>query len=392
MREPCELTILMPCLNEAETISTCIGKAREFLRCNGVNGEVLVADNGSSDGSPDIAIRSGARVVSVETTGYGAALLGGIEAALGEYVIMGDADDSYDFTRLEGFLTRLREGFELVLGNRFLGGIMPGAMPRLHKYLGNPMLNKIGRLFFGSPVGDFHCGLRGFNKRAIKRLGLQTTGMEFASEMVIKATLFGLKITEVPTILSPDGRNRPSHLLSWRDGWRHLCLLLIYSPRWLFLYPGLTIILTGFALMVWLLPAVRYVGAIALDIHTLVFASGLIILGLQACLFAVFTKLFGTNLRLLPPDPLFQRLIHAFTLERGLVVGAVLAFCGFGGSVYATGQWEGAALGRQQPQELMRIVVLSLTSILVGMEIIFASFFLRVLQIKPPSVAHLTDD
>lgn len=393
MSESCELTILMPCLNEAETLGTCIGKAFDFLKRNGINGEVLVADNGSSDGSPDIAIRFQARVVSVETKGYGAALLGGIRAARGNYVIMADADGSYDFARLEDFVTKLREGFELVMGNRFLGGIMPGAMPPLHRYLGNPVLTGLGRLFFSSPAGDFHCGLRGFNKRAIERLELQTIGMEFASEMVVKATLHGLRIAEVPTTLSPDGRSRPPHLRSWRDGWRHLRFLLIFSPRWLFLYPGIAMMLSGFALLLWLLPAVRYIGGIALDIHTLVYTAGLIMLGLQACLFAVFTKLFGMNLRLLPPDPLFLRLMHVFTLERGLVFGAVLTLGGLAGSFYATAQWQEAAFGPQQPQELMRIVVPSLTSILVGMELIFASFFLSVLQLKRlPSATHVVDD
>ncbi len=238
----CELTILMPCLNEAETLATCIDKAMLFLKRSGVSGEVLIADNGSSDGSPEIAGRHGARVVQVKEKGYGAALLGGIQAARGTYVIMADADDSYDFAHLDGFVAKLRQGCELVMGNRFLGGIKPGAMPPLHRYLGNPVLTGIGRLFFKSPSGDFHCGLRGFSKQAIDRLELQTTGMEFASEMVVKATLHGLRIAEVPTTLSPDGRSRPPHLRSWRDGWRHLRFLLIFSPRWLFLYPGLCMI------------------------------------------------------------------------------------------------------------------------------------------------------
>jgi len=383
----------MPCLNEAETLAACIKKAQGYLARSGIDGEVLIADNGSTDGSQDIATNLGARVVAVQEKGYGAALLGGIRAARGRYVIMADSDDSYDFTRLEGFVDKLREGFDLVMGNRFLGGILPGAMPALHRYLGNPVLTSIGRLFFSSPSGDFHCGLRGFNKHAIDRLELQTTGMEFASEMVVKATLHGLKITEVPTTLSPDGPSRPPHLRSWRDGWRHLRFLLIYSPRWLFLYPGLALMASGLALLLYLLPGPRHVGGITLDIHTLVYSSGLIMLGLQACLFSVFTKLFGMNLRLLPPDPLFRRLVHAFSLERGLIAGLLLVAGGLAGSLYATIHWQGTAFGPQQPQELMRIVVPSLTSLLVGMEIIFASFFLSVLQLKHlPSTTPLGDD
>jgi glycosyltransferase involved in cell wall biosynthesis len=393
MSSTCELTILMPCLNEAETLAVCIKKARGFLERAGIDGEVLIADNGSTDGSTDIATRSGARIARIGQPGYGAALLGGIRAARGRYVIMGDADDSYDFTRLDEFVAKLREGYQLVMGNRFRGGVAPGAMPPLHRYLGNPVLTGIGRLFFGSPCGDFHCGLRGFDRQAIERLDMQSAGMEFASEMVVKATLNGLRIAEVPTTLSPDGRSRPPHLRSWRDGWRHLRFLLIYSPRWLFLYPGLAMIALGFAVLAWLLPGVRYVGGIALDIHTLVYASGLIMLGLQACLFSIFTKVFGMSQRLLPPDPLFERLIRTFTLERGLVLGAVLIVGGTIGSVHAVANWQGAAFGPQQPQELMRIVVPSLTGIMAGMEIVFASFFLSVLQLtRMPSAPAVVND
>jgi glycosyltransferase involved in cell wall biosynthesis len=388
----CELTILMPCLNEAETLAVCIRKAQGFLTESGIDGEVLIADNGSTDGSIGIATGLGARVAPIPERGYGAALLGGIRAARGRYVIMGDADDSYDFTRLGGFVEKLRAGYELVMGNRFKGGIAPGAMPPLHRYLGNPVLTGIGRLFFGSPSSDFHCGLRGFDRQAIERLELQTTGMEFASEMVVKATLHGLRIAEVPTTLSPDGRSRPPHLRSWRDGWRHLRFLLIYSPRWLFLYPGMAMIGAGLALMLWLLPGVRHVGGLTLDIHTLVYASGLVILGLQACLFSAFTKVFGMNLRLLPPDPVFRRLMSAWSLEAGLIVGLTLVAGGAAGSIHAVTSWQGTAFGPQQPQELMRIVVPSLTAILAGMEIVFASFFLSVLQLKHlPAAPALTE-
>lgn len=393
MSAPCELTILMPCLNEAETLATCINKAKGFIGRTGIDAEILIADNGSTDASPRIAADLGARLVPVRERGYGAALLGGIAAARGRYIIMADADDSYDFARLDAFVEKLREGYELVMGNRFKGGILPGAMPPLHKYLGNPVLTGIGRLFFASPCNDFHCGLRGFDKAAVERLGLQTTGMEFASEMVVKATLHGLRISEVPTTLSRDGRSRPPHLRSWRDGWRHLRFLLIYSPRWLFLYPGLVMMAMGLALLAWLLPGPRYVAGIALDIHTLVYASGLIMLGLQACLFAVFTKLFGMNLRLLPPDPFFRRVVDIFSLERGLVLGLLLVVGGAAGSFYAVANWKGTAFGPQEPQELMRIVVPSLTAILAGMEIVFASFFVSILQLKHlPSASAPAND
>ena len=381
-RTACELTILMPCLNEARTLPTCIGRAQAFLARSGIAGEVLVADNGSDDGSPQIARDLGARVIQVEPKGYGAAISAGIREARGRYLIVGDADASYDFENLDAFIEKLRAGSELVVGNRFAGGIAPGAMPALNRYLGNPVLSALGRLFFRSPIRDFHCGLRGFDRAAIERLDLRTTGMEFASEMVVKATLHGLSIAEVPTTLSPDGRDRPPHLRRWRDGWRHLRFLLIYSPRWLFFYPGLALTAAGLSLFAWLLPGVRHIGAVALDIHTLVYAGGLVIVGLQATLFAVFSKIIGMSLRLLPPDPLFERVIGFFTLERGLALGVALFLAGIAGSVYALAQWQGAAFGPQQPQQLMRIVVPSLTAIVTGMEIVFASFFMSVLQLE----------
>jgi hypothetical protein len=279
------------------------------------------------------------------------------------------------------------------MGNRFKGGIMPRAMPALHRYVGNPVLTGIGRLFFKSPSGDFHCGLRGFDKRSIQALRLQTTGMEFASEMVVKATLHGLRISEVPTTLSPAGRSRRPHLRSWRDGWRHLRFLLIYSPRWLFLYPGVALMALGLALLAWLLPGPRHVGAFTFDIHTLVYASGTIMLGYQACLFAVFTKLFGMNLQLLPADPPFRRALDVFTLERGLALGIVLVAGGTVASVYAIAGWSATAFGPQDPRHLMRIVVPALTAILVGVETVFASFFVSILQLqhRPPVVAVADD-
>ncbi len=325
--EWCELTILMPCLNEAETLARCITKARGFLIGSSIVGEVLIADNGSTDGTQQIAAGHGARVVPVSEKGYGSALLGGIRAARGRYVIVGDADDSYDFSRLEGFVAKLRAGDQLVMGNRFLGGIAPGAMPALHRYLGNPVLSTIGRMFFRSPCGDFHCGLRGFERSAVLALDLQARGMEFASEMVVKATIRQLRIAEVPTTLSPDGRSRPPHLRSWRDGWRHLRFLLLFSPRWLFLLPGAALFLVGLAMMIWLLPAPRRAGGVTLDIHTLFYAALAVVVGFHSMLFWVFTKVYGMREGIVPPDPRFDAVMHLVTLEVGLIVGAAPHCC-----------------------------------------------------------------
>jgi glycosyltransferase involved in cell wall biosynthesis len=289
-RDFCELTILMPCLDEAETVAVCVAKARAYLRRSAISGEVLVVDNGSVDGSPRIAEQAGARVILEHHSGYGNALRAGIVAARGRYVIMGDADDSYDFTALDPFVASLRGGADLVMGNRFLGGIAPQAMPALHRYLGNPLLSGIGRLFFRSPVGDFHCGLRGFRREAMAGLGLTAGGMEFASEMVVRATVEGLRIAEVPTTLSPDGRTRRPHLRSFRDGWRHLRFLLLFSPRWLFLYPGAILMIAGLASMLWLLPGPRHIGGIGLDVNTLMYCVAAIVCGFQAVAFAVFAK------------------------------------------------------------------------------------------------------
>ncbi|TVR00847.1 MAG: glycosyltransferase family 2 protein [Desulfovibrionales bacterium] len=303
----------MPCLDEAETLAVCIQKAQRFLEDNAVSGEVVIADNGSTDGSQDIARSHGARVVDVSERGYGSALMGGIKAACGKFVIMGDADDSYDFSSLMPFLLKLREGNELVMGNRFRGGIKPGAMPPLHRYLGNPVLTGIGRLFFKSPIGDFHCGLRGFSRSAILNLNLRTTGMEFASEMVVKATLNKLRIAEVPTTLSPDGRSRPPHLRSWRDGWRHLRFLLIYSPRWLFLYPGIGLFLLGAFGMLGLAFGPVRIGDLGLDIHSMLYASLFIMLGLQCISFAFFSKIYGISMEFLPRDDKIDKFLELFT-------------------------------------------------------------------------------
>jgi glycosyltransferase involved in cell wall biosynthesis len=377
--EELELTVLLPCLNEEETIATCIEKARQSLAENGIRGEVLVADNGSTDRSREIADRLGARVVRVERRGYGASLLGGIAAARGRFVIMGDADDSYDFANLMPFVAQLRAGHDLVMGNRFRGGIAPGAMPVLHRYLGNPVLTVLGRLFFKSPVGDFHCGLRGFRRESINRLGLRTTGMEFASEMVVKATLLGLSITEVPTTLSPDGRSRAPHLRSWRDGWRHLRFLLLFSPRWLFLYPGLALIGVGVALFALILPGPFHLGRITFDVHTLMYASTAVILGTESVLFATFTKVYAVTQRLYPPDPRLDRLFRFVTLETGILAGTLLLVAGLVGSTIALGLWGETSFGDLDPREVLRLIIPSTLGISVGFQIIMSSFFLSVL-------------
>jgi glycosyltransferase involved in cell wall biosynthesis len=377
-----ELTILMPCLNEAETIAACVAKARGWLEQNGVEGEVLVADNGSTDGSRQLAEQHGARVVPVPIRGYGAALTAGIQAAGGRYVIMGDADDSYDFSNLGPFVEKLREGYEFVMGNRFRGGIAPGSMPPLHQYFGNPVLTMLGRVIFGSPCRDIQCGLRGFQRESILALDLRTTGMEFASEMVVKATLHRLKICEVPTTLSPDGRSRPPHMRSWRDGWRNLRFFLMYSPRWLFLLPGVGAMLLGGVIGGLVLPGPFRIHGVALDIHSLLFASALIVIGYQAVVFALFTKTFAIQEKLLPPDPAFEARFEYVTLESGLLAGGLLLVVGFGLSVLALVQWGQHAFGSLNPDVTMRIFIPGLTGIILGVQTIFASFFLSILGLR----------
>lgn len=378
-----ELSIVMPCLNEAETLEICIKKAQQSLDELNIAGEVIIADNGSTDGSQAIAARMGARIVSVKEKGYGSALMGGIAAARGKYVIMGDADDSYDFTNLSPFIEKLREGYELVMGNRFRGGIRPGAMPPLHKYLGNPVLTGIARLlYWNPPCGDFHCGLRGFSKAAILKIDLRTTGMEFASEMVVKATLHKLRITEVPTTLSPDGRSRPPHLRSWRDGWRHLRFMLLYSPRWLFMYPGALLMLLGLIASAWLLSGARFVGGITLDVHTLLYSASAIVVGFQAVIFAVFTKIFAVSEGLLPEDPRLNKMFRYINLETGLLVGGVLLLLGVVGSVYAFSLWGAHSFGELDYSKTFRIVIPSAISIILGLQIVLSSFFLSILGLR----------
>jgi glycosyltransferase involved in cell wall biosynthesis len=377
-----EISVVMPCLNESATVGACVAQALEAMERLGIDGEVIVADNGSTDGSQEIARQAGARVVPVTNKGYGSALRGGIAAARGKFILMGDADQSYDFGHLALFLEKLRQGFDLVMGNRFKGGILPGAMPPLHRYLGNPVLTGIGRLFFKSAVGDFHCGLRAFRKQAIEGLDLHTTGMEFASEMVVKAALSGLRMTEVPTTLAPDGRDRAPHLRTWRDGWRHLRFLLLLSPRWLFLYPGFALILAGTALGLWLLPAPRQVGSVVLDLNTLLFAAMSVLIGVQSVIFAVFTKVFGITTKLLPEDPRINRLFRFITLEGGLAVGTLLSIAGASAWAFGLWIWKAHHFGPLDPEQTLRIVIPGAVMFALGCQIFLSSFFLSVMGMK----------
>jgi len=374
-----ELTIVMPCLNEAETIETCIRKAQGFLQSSGIRGEIVVGDNGSTDGSQAIARRCGARVVDVPVRGYGAALHHAILASRGRYVIMGDADDSYDFSNLMPFIEKLRQGYDLVMGNRFKGGIKAGAMPWKNRHIGNPILSGIGRVFFHCPAGDFHCGLRAFSREAFRKMGMRTTGMEFASEMVIKATLMGMRIAEVPTTLSPDGRSHRPHLRPWRDGWRHLRFMLLYNPRWLFLYPGVTLILLGGAVGLWLLPGPRTVAGTTFDIHTMLFAAVAVLVGYQAVSFAVFSRIYAITAGLLPPTRRVDRLFQIFTLEAGLAAGAVLILGGLLGSIYALATWGHASFGELVPSHGLRIVIPAGLALALGCQTVLSSFFLSIL-------------
>ncbi len=374
-----ELSIVMPCLNESRTLGSCIKKSFATMEQLGIIGEVIVADNGSTDGSQTIATQLGARVVPIATRGYGSALRGGIAAARSRYVIMGDSDDSYDFTQLGDFVRKLDEGYELVMGNRFQGGIRRGAMPFLHRFLGNPVLSWLGRVFFDCPVGDFQCGLRAFQKHAIDKLNLRTLGMEFSTEMVVKATLFNLRIAEIPTVLFPDGRDRPPHLRTWRDGWRYLRFLLLYSPRWLFLYPGIGLFLLGVAISAWLLPGPRTIGKLTFDYHTLLFGAMTILVGFQSINFAAFSKLFATSEGLLPEDPFMNRLYRYITLEVGLIIGAILVLAGTAMWVFGLNYWHNHHFGALDPEKTLRIVIPGFVSLTLGIQIILSSFFLSLL-------------
>ncbi len=374
-----ELTILMPCLNEAETLEVCIRKAQGFLARTGIAGEVLISDNGSTDGSQEIARRLGARVSDAPRRGYGAALINGIESARGRYIIMGDADDSYDFEHLEPFVERLRAGADLVMGNRFQGGIAPGAMPPLHRYIGNPVLSGIGQLFFRPNIGDFHCGLRGFNRDRIRDLDLQTTGMEFASEMVVKASLARYRIEEVPTTLKKDGRSRPPHLRSWHDGWRHLRFLLLFAPRWLFVYPGLVAFILGAVTVAVLTFGGVEIAGVGFDVTTMVYASALCVIGYQSLLFFWLTKLFATQEGFLPASDRYRSIVDRWSTERGILLGLALFVAGVVVGIVQVVSWGGTDFGAQNAAEVIRVAIPSSLGIMLGFQTLLMSFFSGVL-------------
>lgn len=377
-----ELTVVMPCLDEAETVGICVEKALGFMERHGVAGEVIVADNGSTDGSQKIARDLGARVIDVERKGYGAALMGGIAAARGTYVVMGDSDDSYDFSRLELFLERLRAGDELVMGNRFQGGITPGAMPKLHYYFGNPFLTFMGRFLFGSPIGDFQCGLRAFSRRRMAEVGLRTEGMEFASEMVVKSTLHKLRISEVPTTLSPDGRSRAPHLRSWRDGWRNMRFLLAHCPRWLYLVPGFLLLGLGALLFALILPGTFNLFGVNLDLHSLAAGAGMIVLGTQMLTFGLLAKQIGEHAGMLPPSERLAKVKRFWVLERAIGLGSLLFLAGLGVMIYAAASWGAAGLGDLEYAHTMRLVIPSVTAMVVGVQLLLSGFITSILDFK----------
>jgi glycosyltransferase involved in cell wall biosynthesis len=382
---PVEVSVVIPCLNEEETLQRCIQKALESFAKLAVRGEVVVSDNGSTDRSREIAERSGARVILQHLKGYGHALRAGIEAARGKFVIMGDADDSYDFGNIGHFINKLRQGYDLVMGCRLPSGggvIMPGAMPWLHRWLGNPVLSKIGRLFFKSNITDFHCGLRAFTKEAYQQMKLNTTGMEFASEMVIKATLLNQRITNVPITLYKDGRSRPPHLRSWRDGWRHLRFMLLYSPRWLFLYPALALLLFGLIVMSLLLPGPLKIGGVVFDTNTLMIGAMSVILGVQILAFAISSRIFAQTEGFLPDDPRLQRWIKNFNLEVGLVIGGAMTLLGLIAIVLTVVWWGQLRFGDLPRPTVLRVMIPGVTLVVVGMQIIFSSFFISFLTLE----------
>lgn len=377
-----KLTILLPCLNEIETLESCIEKSHRSIDSLNLVGEVLVADNGSEDGSRELALKLGAKVITVPDKGYGAALIAGINSSTSEYIIMGDADDSYALDDLRLFVSKLNDGFDLVMGNRFQGGIAPGAMPWLHKYVGNPVLSWIGRLFFKVPIGDFHCGLRGFRADAIRELGLKSKGMEFASEMVVKASLKGLKIAEVPTTLSPDGRSRRPHLRTWRDGWRHLVFLLASSPRWLFLYPGVFLSSLGVLGILSTSKGPFNVWHIQLDLNSFFFSIGLVLVGTQTVFFGILARIFSTNFGTLPVSKSVTKFADRFTLERGIVIGILLLLISMAGALGLIWQWNGNSLSGLDKDSALRISGLVVLTSGVGIQTLFASFFASMLQTK----------
>jgi glycosyltransferase involved in cell wall biosynthesis len=380
-----EVSVVLPCLNEADTLATCIRKAKTAMREHGIAGEVVVADNGSTDGSQEIALTEGARLVTVDERGYGSALMGGIAAAFGNYVIMGDADDSYDFTELPKLVDKLREGYELVQGCRLERGgghIAPGAMPLLHRRLGNPMFSAMARVWFHAPINDVYCGLRGFTKSHYESLNQRCTGMEFATEMIIKSSLRSARIAEVPITLYPDGRkSHAPHLRTFRDGWRTLRFFLLYSPRWLFVMPGLAVILLGLLGYAVAMPRASVFG-LTFDAHTLLVSSLAIICGYQAVLFGVFTKVFAVSEGLMPPDERLERLGQRVTLEHGLLIGALCTVLGIVLIVLAVNKWRGAGFGHLDYSSTMRLVVPGVTLTALGFQTVLSSFFISVLVMR----------
>ncbi|MDB6170066.1 MAG: arnC 2 [Verrucomicrobia bacterium] len=380
--EDLELTLLIPCLNEARTLPGCIAEARDALGELGISGEVVIADNGSSDGSPDLATGLGARVVPVRLRGYGHALSAGIAAARGRYIIMADGDGSYDFREAGRLLAMLRQGCDLVIGNRFGGTIEPGAMPLKNRYLGNPVLSALGRLFFGMNVRDFHCGLRGGSKSALLQLELRTGGMEFASEMPIKAAMLGLKIGETPVTLRRDGRDRPPHLRPWRDGWRHLRFMLLFTPEWLFLYPGIVLLGTGLFGFAVLLPGPVDFAGLKLDVHTLLYAAAAVLVGFQACAFAVISKAFVLEAGLVPVSGKSRARLERANVESGLIAAGLLAVVGLGLSVHAVGLWRAGRFGNLQPAQMLRWVVPAVTALVLSSQVALCGFFLGVIRLR----------
>jgi glycosyltransferase involved in cell wall biosynthesis len=380
--EGCVVTVVMPCLNEAESLAPCIEKAKRAIEQAGTDGEVLIADNGSDDGSIELAESLGARVVHVRQRGYGSALQGGFAAARGRYILMGDADGSYDFAHLDRFLEKLDAGADLVMGNRFAGGIAPGAMPPLHQYFGNPGLSWLGRLFFGAPVGDFYCGLRAFRRDILEKLDLQSPGMELGVEMVAKAALYGLRVTEVPTTLSPDLRSRPPHLRTWRDGWRTLRFFLLYSPRWLFFYPGVLLMLIGLIAGIAILPGPLTLLGARLDVHSLLYCGAALVVGFQAVVFAVLARVYAQSEGFLPDNELVRRARRVFSLELGLLAGGILVLVSVILSVIALIRWGGSSFKHLDYGHTMRIVIPAVVSLMLGVQTVLSSFFLSVLGIK----------
>jgi hypothetical protein len=381
-----ELTVLMPCLNEADTVALCVERAQEYLVSREIDGEVVVVDNGSTDDSVALAEAAGARVIHEVNPGYGSALRAGIRHARGEFIVMGDADMSYDFGALDPFLSRLREGYDLVMGNRFEGGIRPGAMPFLHRYLGNPVLTWIGGLLFRSDVRDFHCGLRGFRRSSMLSLDLTCPGMEFASEMVVRATLANHRVCEVPTTLSPDGRTRAPHLRTWRDGWRHLRFLLLFSPRWLFLYPGMALTIVGAAVMLWLAPGGRHIGSVGFNVNTLLYAAAAVVCGFQAMSLGILARTYAAQVGLLPSSSMTRRLTRLLSLEAGIAVGLLLILAGLAGGIVAAGFWGARSFGPLDPLVSLRIVIPSATALVLGGQIILVSFFISLLGFQKTGV------